>query len=55
MNEMCGLTDLQYKDLLRKDKFFNDLVIGTIKSGNYEKALEYLEKNNERIEQTLLD
>jgi hypothetical protein len=47
------LTDLQYKDGLRKDKFLNDLVIEAIKSGNYEKALEYLERDNERIEKAL--
>ena len=35
--------DMQYKDGLRKDKFLNDLVIEAIKSGNHEKALEYLE------------
>ena len=48
-------TDMQYKDYLRKDKFFNDLIIETIKNGNYEKALEYLEKDNERIEKALQD
>lgn len=46
-------TDMQYKDGLRKDKFLNDLIIETIKSGNIEKALEYLEKDNERIEKAL--
>lgn len=46
-------TDMQYKDGLRKDKFLNDLVIEAIKSGNTEKALEYLEKDNERIYKTL--
>lgn len=46
-------TNMQYKDGLRKDKFLNDLVIEAIKSGNIEKALEYLEKDNERIEKTL--
>lgn len=45
--------DLQYKDGLRKDKFLNDLVMEAIKSGNPEKALEYLEKDNERIENAL--
>lgn len=46
-------TDMQYKDNLRKDKFLNELVIDAIKKGDYEKALEYLEKNNERIEKAL--
>lgn len=46
-------TDMQYKDGLRKDKFLNDLVIETLKNGNIEKALEYLEKDNERIEKAL--
>lgn len=46
-------TDMQYKDTLRKDKFFNDIVIEAIKMGNTEKALEYLEKDNERIEKAL--
>lgn len=46
-------TDMQYKEGLRKDKFLNDLVIEAIKSGNIEKALEYLEKDNERIEKAL--
>lgn len=45
--------DMQYKDSLRKDKFLNDLVIETLKSGNTEKALEYLEKDNERIAKAL--
>lgn len=46
-------TDMQYKDSLRKDKFLNDLVIEAIKNGNYEKALEYLESDNERINKAL--
>lgn len=46
-------TDMQYKDGLRKDKFLNDLIIEQIKNGNSEKALEYLEKDNERIEKAL--
>lgn len=46
-------TDMQYKDSLRKDKFLNDLIIETLKNGNTEKALEYLEKDNERIEKAL--
>ena len=46
-------TDMQYKDSLRKDKFLNDLVIEALKNGNTEKALEYLEKDNERIEKAL--
>ena len=37
-------TDIQYKD---------DLVIEAIQNGNHEKALEYLEKDNERIEKAL--
>ena len=46
-------TDMQYKDSLRKDKFLNDLIIEQLKNGNTEKALEYLEKDNERIEKAL--
>lgn len=46
-------TDMQYKDGLRKDKFFNNLVIEAIKEGNTEKALEYLEEDNKRIEKAL--
>ena len=46
-------TDMQYKDGLRKDKFLNDLVIEALRNGNTEKALEYLEKDNERIEKAL--
>ena len=48
-------TDMQYKDGLRKDKFLNDLIIEAIKAGNNEKALEYLEKDNERIDKALSD
>ena len=46
-------TDMQYKDGLRKDKFLNDLVIEAIRNGNTEKALEYLEKDKERIVKAL--
>jgi hypothetical protein len=46
-------TDMQYKDSLRKDKFLNDLVIEALENGNTEKALEYLRKDNERIEKAL--
>ena len=46
-------TDMQYKDELRKDKFFNDLVIEALENGDKEKALEYLRKDNERIEKAL--
>lgn len=46
-------TDMQYKDGLRKDKFINDLVIEAIENGHTEKALEYLRKDNERIEKAL--
>ena len=46
-------TDMQYKDGLRKDKFLNDLIIEEIKKGNYEKAIEYLEMDNERIAKAL--
>lgn len=46
-------TDMQYKDTLRKDKFFNDIVIDAIETGNTEKALEYLKQDNERIEKAL--
>jgi hypothetical protein len=53
VSEMYMPTDMQYKDNLRKDKFINDMIIEAIKSGNTEKALEYLEKNNERIEKAL--
>lgn len=53
MEVMKMPTDMQYKDSLRKDKFLNDLIIETLKNGNTEKALEYLEKDNERIEKAL--
>ena len=53
MSDLYMPTDMQYKDSLRKDKFLNDLIIEAIKNGNTDKALEYLEKNNERIEKTL--
>lgn len=46
-------TDVQYKDGLRKDKFLNDLIIETLKKGDIEKALEYLELNGERINKAL--
>lgn len=46
-------TDMQYKDSLRKDKFLNDLIIEAIEQGNITKALEYLQKDNERIEKAL--
>lgn len=46
-------TDMQYKDGLRKDKFLNDLIIEALENGETEKALEYLKKNNERIEKAL--
>lgn len=46
-------TDMQYKDGLRKDKFLNDLIIETLKKGDTEKALEYLELNGERINKAL--
>ena len=48
-------TDMQYKDGLRKDRFLNDLIIEAINDGAYEKALEYLKKDNERIEKALED
>lgn len=46
-------TDMQYKDGLRKDKFLNDLILEALKNGNTEKAIEYLEKDNERINKAL--
>ena len=46
-------TDMQYKDGLRKDKFLNDLIIESLRRGDIEKAIEYLEKDNERIEKAL--
>lgn len=46
-------TDMQYKDGLRKDKFLNDLLIQAIECDEKEKALEYLHKDNERIEKAL--
>lgn len=45
--------DTQYKDGLRKDKFLNDLIIEAIKNGDRKRALEYLERDNERIEKAL--
>ena len=53
MNENYMPTDMQYKDGLRKDKFLNDLIIEAIEQGNTEKALDYLKKDNERIEKAL--
>ena len=47
------LTDMQYKDSLRKDKFLNDLIIEALKNGETQKALDYLEKDNQRIEKAL--
>lgn len=49
----CVPTDMQYKDGLRKDKFLNDLIIEAIKNGDYQRALEYLERDNQRIEKAL--
>lgn len=49
------LTDLQFKDTLRKDKFFNDLIIKTLKNNDIQTALEYLQQDNERIEKALQD
>lgn len=49
------LTDLQFKDNLRKDKFFNDLIIKTLKNNDIQTALEYLQQDNERIEKALQD
>ncbi len=46
-------TDMQYKDGLRKDKFLNDLLIEAIENDEKEKALDYLKKDNERIEKAL--
>ncbi|MCC8160404.1 MAG: hypothetical protein LIO53_03675 [Oscillospiraceae bacterium] len=48
-------TDMQYKDGLRKDKFLNDLIIEAIENGDNKKALEYLKRNNERIEKALAE
>lgn len=53
MSDLYVPTDMQYKDGLRKQQFLNDLIIETIKAGNIEKALEYLEKDNERINKAL--
>lgn len=36
--------DTRYKDGLRKDKLFNDLIIEAIKNGDHKRALEYLER-----------
>lgn len=49
------LTDLQFKDNLRKDKFFNDLIIKALKNNDIQTALEYLQQDNERIEKALQD
>lgn len=46
-------TDVSYKDNLRKDRFLNDLIIEAIKNGDNEKALEYLERDNERVDKAL--
>lgn len=53
MSELYMPTDMQYKDGLRKDKFLNDLIIEAIKNGDTKRALEYLEKDNERIAKAL--
>lgn len=53
VNDLYMPTDMQYKDGLRKDKFLNDLIIEAIKNGDNEKALEYLRRDNERIEKAL--
>lgn len=53
MSDLYMPTDMQYKDNLRKDKFLNDLIIEAIEKGDTSKALEYLRKNNERIEKAL--
>lgn len=53
MSELYMPTDMQYKDGLRKDKFLNDLIIEAIKNGDTKRALEYLEKDNERIAEAL--
>lgn len=50
---MAPPTDMQYKDNLRKDKFLNDIIIEALENNNTEKALEYLKKDNERIEKAL--
>lgn len=47
--EEMGMTDTQYADTLRKDKFLNDLIIEAIENGDTEKALKYLRQDNERI------
>ena len=49
------LTDMQFKDSLRKDRVFNELLIALLESGDVEKALEYLEKDNDRIDETLAE
>ena len=46
-------TDMPYKDGLRKDKLLNDLIIEALENDEKEKDLEYLRKDNERIEQAL--
>ncbi len=48
-------TDMQYKDALRKDRFLNDLLITAIENDEKEKALDYLKKDNERIDKALED
>ena len=53
VSELYMPTDMQYKDGLRKDKFLNDLIIEAIKNGDIDRALEYLERDNERIEKAL--
>lgn len=53
VSELYMPTDMQYKDGLRKDKFLNDLIIEAIKNGDTKRALEYLEKDNERIAKAL--
>lgn len=53
MREFYIPTDMQYKDNLRKEKFLNDLIMEALENGDVAKAMEYLRKNNERIEKAL--
>ena len=53
MGDNMGMTDMQYKDNLRNQKFLNDLIIEALKNGETQKALDYLLQDNQRIEKAL--
>ena len=48
-----GMTDNQFKDSLRRDKFLNELMLEALKNGDIQKVIEYIEADNERIQKAL--